>query len=203
MLTKISCYFRAKIIDLKKAYKQYQFVFIAVLICFIIGIIAAIAKVETALERHQKNVLISALMDGSFNVFIFYLKLLGIPTIIFLACFLLSFNYYVFLLNFLVLALFYRSFFIFVFACCLLEGFVAYILLILLWLPIILIITAFYIKYFLSMYSLIFSCNTKFIVSYASYWPTTRKMFFDIVLRLYLALFIYAGVFLIILSLIY
>lgn len=203
MLTRLRCYFRDRIIDIKNAYKQYQFVFIIVLICFIIGFIAGLGKIESSQERHANDMLTIAISNASFNIFIFYLKLLGYPTIIFLLCFILSFNFYVFYLNFVVLAIFYRFFFSFVFACCVLEGFVAYILLITLWLPIILIITIFYIKYFISMYSLVFSCNRKFIVSYASYWPTTRKMFFDTILRLYLILFIYAGVFLIILNLIY
>lgn len=173
------------------------------LICFIIGLIAGLTKADASCDRYANNMLVAAIIDGSFNIFIFYIQVLSISIILFLICFLLSFNFYVFWLNYLAVIIFCRCYFAYVFASCILEGFIAYILLITLWLPLILILLCFYIKYFISMFSLVFTCNRKLIVSYASYWPTTRKLFFNTVLYLYLVLFIYTGIFLIILNLIY
>lgn len=203
MVSRIRIFISNKLIDLKKAYKQYQFIFIGALICLIIGLIAGIGIADSSTERYANNMLVTSIVNGKFNIFLFYIQVLSLSSILFAICFLLSFNYYAFLLNGAALIIFLRYYFAYIFASCLLEGLVAYILLITLWLPLIIILMAFYIKYFISMYSLIFSCNRKLIVSYASYWPTTRKMFLNTILYLYLVLIIYTGIFLIILNLIY
>ncbi|HOO22260.1 MAG TPA: hypothetical protein PKY53_01105 [Clostridia bacterium] len=169
----------------------------------VIGLIAAIPNLDDLPNNYVQKLIVSGIQCGEFDVLMFYLKLLGFTTLLFVVCFLLSFNFYVFYLNFLAVIIYSKYYFVYAFSGCALNGFAGFVLLFLLWLPLILVIMWYYAKFFISIQSLLFTCCKKLIVPYSCNWGAVKKMFLSIVLPVLIITFVWTGVFLIIFSLIF
>lgn len=173
------------------------------LICLSIGLIAGVINAESVTEKYSNSCIIASIECGKFNVFLFYIKVLLLSSILLIVCFLLSFNYYVYFLNYVAVICVLRFYFSYIFACCIIEGFLSYIMALIFWIPLVIGTMLIYIRFYLGIYFLVFSCNRKYIIPYSCYWPTTRNMLIKSLLYTYLFIFIYAGVFLIILNIIF
>lgn len=202
MISRIKCFINNKILDIKSAYRQYRYIYIAMLVCLCIGLIAGIASVKKDNPKFENDILIKCITDGSFKVILFYFKAFAMSSSLIIICFLLSFNYYVYFLNYLAVIFVSKCYFTYIITCCMVDGFGSVLLFITLWLPLLIIIMSIYIKFYISLLFLIFSCNKKYIIPYSSYWCSSSKLLGKSLLQTCLTVLIYLGIFFIILYLI-
>jgi hypothetical protein len=199
---RLKCCITNKIIDIKEAYKRYKWIYITMLICLCIGLITGIMRADCICDDYVTNNLIYCLKCGDFNIFSFYIKILLASTILLICCFLLSFNYYVYFLNFPLVILVSRYCFGYIFACCIAEGILSVILTIIFWIPLIIGVMIYYVRFFIYIYYLVFCCNERFCIPYSNYWCNSKKHLGKALLCTYLYVFIYSSIIVIIFSLI-
>lgn len=177
MLKKLRTCIDCKLSDLRALYKQYKLLYIIGGICVLIGIICAFADLDSVLSKYSGGNIITKIKAEEFNVILCYFKLLFFTLSMFVLGFLLTFNFFAFCVNALIIVLYTKYFFRYALISCALDGFTGYILLIILWIPILIITAYVFITYLIKLFDIVgFTCKKTTIIPYNSYWYSTRKI---------------------------
>lgn len=194
-------------LEIKRLILHKKWLAILMLISVLFGIILAFSKAETLALKYSDGNIITQLSAKNFNFFSFYIKTLLFLSAITTIIFLLTINFYCFMLNYILIIIATKYYFAYVFVSCILDGFSGYLLLIILWIPIYIINLILFTVYIIRLMELIsYPCGFRGklrIMPYSCYWHGSKHI---LLRHLYFALIltvIYLSIIIIILSLIF
>ena len=194
-------------LEIKRTIISKKWISVVMLVCALLGIILAFSHAEVLSIKYSDGNIITKLSSKNFNFFFFYIKTLLILSAITLLTFLLTFNFYCCLVNFVFIIVATKYYFAYVFVSCILDGFSGYLLLIVLWIPLYLVNILLFTMYIIKIFELIsYPCGLKGklrILPYSCYWHGTKHI---LLRQLYLSIIfsiIYISIIIIILSLIF
>lgn len=150
---------RRKLIELaqniKRTLTENRWITILLGLAFFIGVVWSFSSIREAASRYSDGNIITAIRAQDFNYLLTLLKILLFITLSYMILLFTPYHFFIFLASFLVQAIIVRFAFVLIFVSCLLDGITGYLLLLILWLPLLL----------LSYYCLLTSYNKIFCVS--------------------------------------
>lgn len=193
--------------ETKRLIKCYKWIAITALVCAFIGLIMAFSKGEALSERYSDGNMITQVSAKSFNCLTFYIKSILIVSGIGIITFLLTINFYTFLLNFILIIFYVKTYLGYMFVSCILDGVTGYLLLFLVWIPLLIFNLLLLIILMIRLFELIdYPCNYRKacrIIPYKSYWRGTKKILSRHLILSNIATFTYLSIVIIIISLIF
>lgn len=207
MLCRCKSFIMKAYLEIKRLIRCNKWIAITALVCTVIGIILALSKAESLVAKYSDGNCIMQITAKTFNVFSFYLKSLLFVTCIAIVGFLLTINFYCFLLNFVFIIFYVKYFLGYMLVSCILDGFTGYLLLFLVWLPLMLFNLLLLTILLIRFYELInYSCSYRKgwrIIPYKSYWRGTKNILSRHLIIVNVVTFTYLSIIIIILSLIF
>ncbi len=207
MLKRFRKYCYETYIEIKRTILCKKWIAIILLICALFGVILAFSHAEVLSQKYSDGNIITQLSAKNFHFFSFYMKTVLFITSIIIVIFLLTFNFYCFLLSYVLITVATKYYFAYAFVSCMLDGFSGYLLLIVLWIPLYLIILLFFMLYIIRLTELIsYPCGWKGklrIVPYSCYWHGCKHLIGRQLLYSILCAMVYISVIIIILALIF
>lgn len=124
-------------IMLKKLFRDNKWIGLGLLIAFAAGFFSALNGVKGAAADSAGGNIIIFISGGNFNYFLNLLKLVGFILLMYLLLLITPHNFYLFFVGFISAIIYVRIVLRGVFISCIIDGFSAYILLFVFWLPVI------------------------------------------------------------------
>lgn len=201
---KINTKLRIWLDDLKTEFKRNKVIYITMLICFLIAFVRSILDVSLRVSAYSNRCIYTQIQSGDFHWFLFYLKIILPTLLMFGIAFLLSLNFYLFLLSFAVVYIYIRYYLIYFFCCNVISGLCGYICFLLCWLPLLLVNLLLFCNFFIKMVNLIMHCpKSKHITPYSCMWYRTKTVLFRTLAVSFAITFIMTTLVIIILNIIY
>ena len=203
MLCRIGNFFKGEYIAWRASFKQYKYIYLAVLASIFIGILIALSKVKVLSDKYCDGNIIILIKNGNFRYVSFYLKLAFITLFIFFLANIFSFNRVVFLFIYpficIVTYLVIRN----VFVSCYLDGLTGYLSLFALYLPLIVIFAFVFSMYLLKVYSVTVEGTVwKYCMPIKCVFRSTKKLYGKYVLISVFIEVLFSGLFFLIVNLI-
>lgn len=206
MLCRLRNYIIRLYVDAKRLIKYNKWIAITATICAIIGILLAFSKAESLSSKYSDGNIITQISAKTFNCFTFYLKSLLFVSCISIITFLLTLTFCTFILNFALIILYVKTFLGYMFVSCMLDGITGYLLLFLVWLPLLIANLLLIILLMIRLFDLIgYPCNYRKafrVIPYKIYWRGTQKILSKHLIVTNILTFTYLSIVIIIISLV-
>lgn len=190
-------------LNIKCLFRENKWIAAALIISVVIAFFSSLQGIKDKAAGSSGGNIIIFINNQEFNYLLFLLKIVGMLLLLYILLIFTPHNFYLFLISFISAALVSYLLFRNAFIACIVDGFTAYVVLIFLWLPLMLISS---VCYFCSVCKIYNVCGYTFLKRRAICVPAFRHLVSLISKYLIadiIACMVYYSLFVIVLTLIY